>query len=126
MSCKRALVIEDESPVGLEIESALTDAGFEVVGPIMSVKEALQVARQSSFDIAVLDANLNGQNVGPVADILVERRVPFVVVSGYAREHLPLALANAPFQSKPVNTVRLVALIQRLCRDSVSSNPYSK
>jgi DNA-binding response OmpR family regulator len=111
----RALVVEDEFQIGLDIQSALSDAGFDVVGPIVSVDEAVEQIGLGRFDVAVLDANLNGRNAGAVAELLIERNVPFVVVSGYAREHLPLCMAGAPLLAKPFDPTRLVALVQRAC-----------
>jgi DNA-binding NarL/FixJ family response regulator len=113
---KRVLIIEDEFVVGLDIQSTLIDAGFEAVGPIPTVSEAVLFANQGVFDVAVVDANLNGCHAGDVASALIERNIPFVVVSGYSRAFLPLAASNAPLISKPVDSACLVAIVQRLCR----------
>ncbi len=118
MRKRRALVVEAELQVGLEIESTLRGAGFDVLGPVTTVEEAVQKVLEESFDVAVLDANLNGRKVGPAAESLIERRVPFVVVSEYAREHLPLALAHAPLIAKPFDPDSLISVVERLCRDS--------
>jgi len=122
MSPKRVLVVEDEIAVGLDIQLALSDAGFDVVGPITTVAEGLQAATENTFDAAVLDANLNGVNISAVADLLIERRVPFLVVSGYAREHLPLSLLHAPVLPKPFMAEKLLAAVRRLCGEPVSSS----
>jgi len=118
MQKKRALVVEDEFQIGLEIQTTLSDAGFDVVGPVLTVEEALQKSRKEYFHVAILDANLDGQSVGAIAQSLTGRGVPFVVVSGYAREHLPLALAHAPLLAKPFEGAVLVAAVHRLCSDS--------
>lgn len=115
MGKKRVVVVEDEFEVGLDIQRTLTAAGFDVTGPLLTLEEALQAARQGNFDIAVLDANLNGDNAGNVALALMEQRVPFVVVSGYARNFLPLAMSHAPLLVKPFEPARLLALVQRFC-----------
>jgi DNA-binding response OmpR family regulator len=121
MLAKRILVVEDEMAVGLDLQSTLTEAGFEVIGPVATFDEAMRTAAREAFDTAVLDANLNGQNVGGLAESLILRRIPFVVVSGYAREHLPLALAHAPLIPKPFDAVKLIAVIRRLCGEPASA-----
>lgn len=113
----RVLVIEDEFGVGLDIQSTLSRAGFEVVGPIMTVEEAIRTAEQGGFAAAIIDANLNGQHAGGVAAVLIERSIPILVVSGYAREFLPFALSHAPLLSKPFDGARLVEAVRRLCQD---------
>ena len=114
---RRVLVVEDEFEIGLDIQSTLSAAGFSVTGPLMTYEEATSAAREGDFDAAVLDANLNGKNGGSVATILTERRVPFVVVSGYARNFLPIAFQHAPSVAKPFDPGRLIAAVERLCRD---------
>jgi DNA-binding response OmpR family regulator len=116
---KRVLVIEDEAATALELSAALSDAGFQVVGPAQTLAEAVSSAEEGGFDAAVLDANLNGSNSGVVADLLIKRGIPFVVVSGYSREFLPLAIAHAPLIAKPFDAALLVATVQRLCSQGV-------
>jgi len=112
------LLIEDELTIGQELQSALSEAGFAVDGPVVTVDDAVCAAEEGEYDAAVLDANLNGQNAGSIAAVLIERRVPFVVVSGYAREFLPLNLAHAPLIAKPFNRLRLVATVRQLCGEA--------
>jgi DNA-binding response OmpR family regulator len=72
---RRVLVVEDEALIGMLLEDELLEAGAEVVGPACSVKEALelidQVAADGGLSAAVLDINLEGETVSPVADRLV-------------------------------------------------------
>lgn len=116
MNKTRVVVVEDEFEVGLDIQSILTTAGYDVTGPLMTLDDALRAVEQDKFDIAVLDANLSGQNAGDVASALLKKQVPFVVVSGYAREFLPLAMSHAPLLLKPFDPARLLVAIQRLRR----------
>ena len=126
MRRQRALIVEDEFQIGLDVHRLLSEAGFDVVGPIGTIEGALREARDNPFDVAVLDANLNGQHAGTVAESLIDRKVPFVVVSGYAREHLPLSMAHAPLLPKPFEGATLVALVQRACTESVRQNTYTE
>ncbi len=98
---KRVLVVEDEPMIRLLLDDMLTDLGYSMAFEAGRLDEALTVAEQGEFDLAILDVNLNGQPVTPVVDILVQRRVPFVFVSGYARRGIPEAHSKIPLLQKP-------------------------
>jgi CheY-like chemotaxis protein len=85
------LVVEDELLVALDIESILSEAGMDVVGPASSAGEALKLIADSPPDAALLDANLSGEPIDAVAQALSERGIPFAYVTGYGRESLPPA-----------------------------------
>jgi DNA-binding NtrC family response regulator len=86
---KRVLVVEDEYLVALEVEGVLTDAGCIVVGPFARVRDALGVAEVEAVDVALLDVNVAGEVVFPVAHLLEERGTPFLFVTGYGQAILP-------------------------------------
>ena len=79
----RVLVVEDEMLVSLLIEDILTDSKCIIVGPYDRVPAALEAARTLALDAAVLDVNLAGTKVYPVAEMLSARGIPFVLLSGY-------------------------------------------
>lgn len=80
---KKILLVEDEALIAAMVSDMLADLGATVVGPAGSVQKALALARSASFDAAVLDVNLRGERVDPVADVLVERSIPVLFASGY-------------------------------------------
>ena len=80
------LLVEDEALVAMMIQETLSEFGFHVLGPICTASEALAAARESLIDAAVLDINLGDGLVYTVAEILAERGVPFVFVTGYDAE----------------------------------------
>lgn len=87
---RRILVVEDESLVAMLIETILEDMGCQTVGPVSGVDEALQtVAADMNIDGALLDVNVAGREVFPVADALKARNVPFVFSTGYGESGLP-------------------------------------
>lgn len=94
---RRILLVEDEVLVAMLIEDILTDFGCAVVGTASRLEDALKSAREEMMDIALLDVNLAGKRSFPVADILAERGVPFLFVSGYGEQGL-----EAPHQNRPV------------------------
>jgi DNA-binding response OmpR family regulator len=73
----RVLVVEDEMMVSMLIEDMLEDLGCTVVGPAARLDEALALARDTEIDCAVLDVNLGGQPIFPLADYLREKGAPF-------------------------------------------------
>lgn len=79
----RILVVEDEMMAASMLEIVLGDAGCVVIGPASSVADALALAADAPLDAAILDVNLGGEPVFPLADVLAARQVPFVFVTGY-------------------------------------------
>jgi CheY-like chemotaxis protein len=97
----RALVVEDEGSVALLIESMLEDLGCEVAASAPTLARALTASSTDSFDFAVLDVNLRGELVFPVAEVLRSRRVPFVFSTGYGRIGIPDTFSECEVLSKP-------------------------
>jgi DNA-binding response OmpR family regulator len=99
----RILVVEDEYMLADELQRELTRAGAVVVGPVPTVEMALDLlAREAALDGAVLDVNLGGELVYPLADALAGRKVPFIFVTGYDAQVLPPRFAHAARCEKPV------------------------
>ncbi|MFU0507636.1 response regulator [Pseudaminobacter sp. NGMCC 1.201702] len=95
----RALVVEDEGVVALLSEGMLEDLGCEVGVSVASLAKALTA--DDRFDFAVLDVNLDGQLVFPVAEILRKREVPFVFSTGYGRIGVPETFKDCQVLNKP-------------------------
>jgi DNA-binding response OmpR family regulator len=118
LSGKRILVVEDEGLVALLVQDGLADAGAEVIGPVGSVADALQLVKQAIDDGgisgAVLDLNLGGEPVFPVADALVRLGVPFLFETGYGDDCDTGGHTAAPVLHKPYGTQRLVGAVEAL------------
>jgi CheY-like chemotaxis protein len=97
----RVLVVEDEAMIRLLLGDMLSDLGYTMAAEAGRLDEALAAAKDGDFDIAILDVNLDGQPITPVADLLAERGVPFVFVSGYARRGIPEGHSTTPLLQKP-------------------------
>jgi PAS domain S-box-containing protein len=111
----RVLIVEDAVLLALELESGLTEAGAKVVGTAASLAEA-QKMLSLSFDVAVLDANLNGESVIPVAEALKARGSPFIIATGYGDAAAPEGV-DAPVVRKPYNVHQIAAaMVQALGR----------
>lgn len=99
---RRILVVEDESLVAMLIETILEDMGCHTIGPIAGVDEALRtVAGDLQIDGALLDVNVAGRAVFPVAEALKARKVPFVFSTGYGESGLPEHWRGQPTIQKP-------------------------
>ena len=113
----RVLVVEDEPLVSMLVEDELLDAGATVLGPVPSVSDALRLveaAADGGISAAVLDINLQGEAVGPVADRLVALGVPFVFATGYGEGCDTGGHGTAPTLHKPFSPESLVAAIEVL------------
>ncbi|PZO05106.1 MAG: response regulator [Alphaproteobacteria bacterium] len=87
---RRILVVEDESLVAMLIETILEDMGCQTIGPVSGIDEAMRtVAEDMNIDGALLDVNVAGREVFPVAEALKARGVPFVFSTGYGEGGLP-------------------------------------
>ena len=98
---KNVLVVEDEIMIRLLLEDMLGDLGYNIAAAVGRVDDAVKVARTGEFDVAILDVNLNGQTVCPVAEILEARGLPFVFATGYGERGLPERFSNRPTLQKP-------------------------
>jgi DNA-binding response OmpR family regulator len=107
----RVLVVEDEYLVAILIEEILEAAGCIVMGPIPRLREALDAVAHDDYDAAVLDVNLAGERINPVADALSERNVPFLFVTGYGANTLPGEYAHRPHICKPFRMAELIGAL---------------
>jgi CheY-like chemotaxis protein len=117
----RVLVVEDEALMAMETVAQLEQLGAEVVGPAATLKEGLRLAKRRgrSLDAAVLDVNLGGQQVGPLADLLARRGVPILFATGYGEA--PAGHHSAPVLAKPFLRSDLTKALLRLVRSPNSS-----
>ena len=99
----KVLVVEDEMLVSMLVEDMLSDLGCTVVGPAAELEEAMSLAQNAEIDLALLDVNLGGRPIFPVADTLKARGVPFAFASGYgeaglSEDHRGAAVLQKPFR----------------------------
>jgi len=95
------MVVEDEWLIASEIEDVLLSMQCEVVGPVARLAEALKLASDEALDAAILDVTINGGQVFPVAEKLLERGIPFLLSSGYGDWALPENMRDRPRLTKP-------------------------
>jgi len=97
----RVLIVEDELMIRILLDDMLRELGYSIVAEAARVEEALEATRNTDFDLAILDVNLNGDPVLPVADALAARGTPFVFATGYGDRGLPEAYRDRPTLKKP-------------------------
>lgn len=115
---RRILVVEDEPLIAMQIATMLERAGFEVLGPVASVDQALALVERSGCAAAVLDVNLANETAEPVALRLTQSGTHFVTISGYGRNQLPSSFGSAPYFGKPIDAAGILRCLER-CLDSV-------
>lgn len=109
---KRVMIVEDEFLVAMELESELMDQGCVVIGPAGRSARALALLENQAPDAVLLDLNLDGETPTALAEALMRRHVPFIVVTGYSSRHPePAILRDAPRLQKPVRGSELVAAL---------------
>jgi CheY-like chemotaxis protein len=114
---KRVLVVEDEAIVAMLVEDELIDEGAKVIGPASSVEEALRLIEETASDgglsAAVLDIQLDGERVSPVADRLAALGVPFLFATGYG-EGCDTGGHDAPILRKLFHPAALITALKAL------------
>lgn len=108
----RVLIVEDESLVAMLVEDMLMELGHEIVAVAGRLDDAVANAREAEFDIAIVDLNLNGQRTDAVAEILADRRVPFVFATGYGFAGVRAEWAHTPVVQKPFQASELGQAIE--------------
>ena len=97
----RILVVEDEAAISLLLEDMLLDFGCEVIGPVARLSMALETVKQQEIDLAILDVNVAGEPIYPVAEALAQRSVPFVFSTGYGSTGIRDTFRDRPVLQKP-------------------------
>ena len=107
----KLLVVEDDVLVRMLLADMLCELGYTVAAEAASIDEALEATRKTDFDLAILDADLDGRSVSPVADALVARDIGFVFVTGYD-DHGLFPYRDRPTLRKPFQMDALQRALQ--------------
>jgi CheY-like chemotaxis protein len=107
----RILVVEDEYCIADDLAATLRKVGAEIIGPLATVGDATKSVEQEQIDAALLDINLQGEMVFPVADMLVARGVPFAFATGYDEDVIPLRFAGVPRVLKPCADEHIIEVV---------------
>lgn len=111
----KVFVVEDEPLIAMAIIDALDVLGCDVVGPVGRLDEAIDIVGSQGMDCAILDVNVRGGHIYPVADLLIARGTPILLASGYGEWTLPKRLADQKCLPKPYTTEQLEDELRGLC-----------
>ena len=119
---RRMLVVEDEPLIAMLLEDMLGDLDIAIAGVAESVPAALDMVETAeAVDAAILDMNLRGKSVEPVAERLAALGIPFVFASGYGADALTEKHGNAPVLPKPFRREALEEALQKVFRPQAVS-----
>ena len=118
--CK-VLVVEDEPLIAFDIASMLDSLGCDTVGPVARLSDALSIVETETFDCAILDINVRGGYITPVAEILLDRHVPVLLATGYSDGAIPCTLLGQARLTKPYTSEQLERGLRLLCSQIAGS-----
>ncbi|WP_420130951.1 response regulator [Rhodopseudomonas sp.] len=94
-------LVEDEAMIRMMVVDMLEELGFSVAAETGEINEAVKLAGTTDFDVAILDVNVNGKVISPVADVLKARNRPFIFATGYGTQGVPEDYRDRPALQKP-------------------------
>jgi CheY-like chemotaxis protein len=111
-------LVEDEVMIRMMVADMLEELGYSVAAEAGDISEAMKLAESADFDLAILDVNVNGKMISPVADLIKARQRPFIFATGYGSSGLPEEYRDRPALQKPFQIETLAKII-----DTVMTGP---
>ena len=104
-------LVEDEVMIRMMVSDMLEELGYTVAAEAGEIGEALRLAETTYFDLAILDVNVNGKVISPVAEVIQSRGRPFIFATGYGAQGLPEEFRNRPTLQKPFQMETLAQVL---------------
>jgi DNA-binding response OmpR family regulator len=111
-------LVEDEVMIRMMVADMLEELGFSIAAEAGEIGEALRLAESTYFDLAILDVNVNGKVISPVAEVIESRKRPFIFATGYGLSGLPERYRNRPALQKPFQLDTLERAIDAALRSA--------
>jgi CheY-like chemotaxis protein len=108
--------VEDEVMIRMMVADMLEELGYSIAAEAGEIKEAIKLAQSTDFDLAILDVNVNGKVISPVADLIKARKLPFIFATGYGSSGLPEEYRDRPALQKPFQLETLGRMIDSALR----------
>jgi DNA-binding response OmpR family regulator len=116
LSGRSVFLVEDEVMIRMMVADMLEELGYKVAAEAGDITEALRLAQATEFDIAILDVNVNGKVISPVADLIKRKGCPFIFATGYGSSGLPEQYRDRPALQKPFQLDALGKTIEAALR----------
>ena len=113
-------LVEDEVMIRMMVADMLEELGYRVAAEAGEINEAVKLAQTIDFDFAILDVNVNGKVISPVADLIRARNRPFIFATGYGSSGLPEEYRNRPALQKPFQLETLARMIDATLKDAAA------
>jgi CheY-like chemotaxis protein len=110
-SGRSVFLVEDEVMIRMMVADMLEELGYNIAAEAGDINEAIKLAQSVEFDLAILDVNVNGKVISPVADLLAARNRPFIFATGYGSSGLPAEYRDRPALQKPFQIDTLARMI---------------
>jgi CheY-like chemotaxis protein len=104
-------LVEDEVMIRMMVVDMLAELGYRVAAEAGEINEAIRLAQCSEYDFAILDVNVNGRVISPVAELIKARNRPFIFATGYGSAGLPEEYRDRPALQKPFQIETLAQMI---------------
>ncbi|HLJ00127.1 MAG TPA: response regulator [Bradyrhizobium sp.] len=105
-------LVEDEVMIRMMVADMLRELGYDIAAESGDITEAITLAQSAEFDFAILDVNVNGKVISPVADLITARNRPFIFATGYGSSGLPAEYRDRPALQKPFQIETLARVIE--------------
>jgi CheY-like chemotaxis protein len=110
-SGRSVFLVEDEVMIRMMVADMLKELGYSIAAEAGEIGDALKLAQSVEFDLAILDVNVNGKVISPVADLIAARNRPFIFATGYGSSGLPAEYRDRPALQKPFQIETLARMI---------------
>ncbi|MBB5050162.1 CheY-like chemotaxis protein [Afipia massiliensis] len=110
------LLVEDEVMIRMMVADMLEELGYTISGEAGDIDEGIRLVQAVDFDIAILDVNVNGRVITPVAEAVQMRGLPFVFATGYGAQGLPEKFRDRPTLQKPFQIETLARTIETVLK----------
>ena len=108
---RSVFLVEDEVMIRMMVADMLEELGYTIAAEAGDITEAMRLAQATEFDIAILDVNVNGKVITPVAELITARNRPFIFATGYGSSGLPPEYRDRPALQKPFQLETLAQVI---------------
>jgi CheY-like chemotaxis protein len=111
MTAGTVFLVEDEAMIRMMVADMLEELGYRIAAETGEINEAIRLAKTTEFDIAILDVNVNGKVISPVAELIKARNRPFIFATGYGTQGVPEDYRDRPTLQKPFQIETLAEVI---------------